>query len=171
MSNKSIAASLWQTILQDWRHFRYSILAILILMINALPIWSSIGVYPQLYLCVLYFGTLYYPPMLSLGSIFLAGLIQDGIYGYPLGFSSLEFLCLHSILISQSRYLAREDMLLSWIGFAVFCVMDTFFHSLLLSYIFEQLLSFSLFSLGTILTICTYPLSLKLLYAISKKIG
>ena len=171
MSNKSVSTSLWQVILQDWRHLRYTILAILVLIINAFPIWSSLGVYPQFYLYVLYFGTLYYPPMLSLGNIFLAGLLQDGIYGYPLGFSSLEFLCLHSFLISQSRYLIRGDILLSWIGFAVFCILDSLFHSLLLSYIFEQSLSFSLFSLGTILTICTYPLSLKLLYAISKKIG
>ncbi|MBY0281443.1 MAG: hypothetical protein K2W94_04715 [Alphaproteobacteria bacterium] len=171
MSNKSVALSLWQTILLDWQHFKYTALAIFVLMINALPVWSSLGVYPQFYLYILYFGTLYYPPMLSLGGIFLAGLMQDGIYGYPLGFSSLEFLCLHSILISQSRYLAREDMLLSWVGFAVFCVISTSFHSLLLSYIFEELFSFSLLSLGTILTICSYPLSLKFLYAISKKIG
>jgi len=171
MSSKSIRASLWQNILQDWRHIRYTVLAILVLTISALPVWSSMAVYPQFYLCILYFGTLYYPPMLSLVGIFLAGLTQDAIYGYPLGFSSLEFLCLHSFLISQSRYLVRGDILLSWIGFSIFCVISAFLHSLLLSYVFNQSFSFFPLSLGIILTICTYPLSLKFLYVISKKIG
>lgn len=171
MSSKSIRASFWQAILRDWRYFMYTILSIIVLMVNAFPIWSFLGVYPQLYLYILYFGTLYYPPMISLGGIFLAGLLQDGIYGYPLGFSSLEFLCLHSFLISQGRYLIRGDIVLSWIGFGVFCILDLLLHNLLLSYIFDQSLSFPLCSFGTILTICTYPLGLKLLYAISKKIG
>lgn len=171
MSNKSIATSLWQVILKDWRHLKYTILAIFIIMINAMPLWASIGIYPQFYLFILYFGTLYYPPFLSLGGIFLAGLIQDGIYGYPLGFSSLKFLCLHIFLVSQSRYLIRGDITLSWIGFAAFCFIDTLLQSLLLSYVFQQTPVFSLLSSGTLLTVCIYPLSLKFLYAISKKIG
>jgi rod shape-determining protein MreD len=171
MSNKNLTRSFWQIVGADYRHFKYLTFSSLVLMINALPVWSSLEIYPHFYLYILYFGTLYYPPMLSLGSIFIAGLIQDGIYGYPLGFSSLEFLCLHCLLLSQSQYLTRGDIQLSWIGFCAFCISDAFLHSLILSYTFSHSFSFSLLSLGRFLTICAYPLSLKLLYTLSKKIG
>ena len=56
MSSKGIRASFWQAILRDWHYFMYTILSILVLMINAFPIWFFLGVYPQLYLYILYFG-------------------------------------------------------------------------------------------------------------------
>ena len=171
MQSKSIVISLWKAIHKDWHSLQYALLISLILMVNALPIWSSIGIHPQLYLVILYFSTLYYPPMQGLGTICLMGLLQDGIYGYPLGLSSLKFLLLHSLLLTQDRYLIKSEISLSWIGFAVFCAIDALIQNLLLSYIYEESPPFPFFSPGMGLTICLYPLSLKFLYWITKKVG
>jgi len=170
-SNKTHLAIIGSMINKNWRYVQYFLVSIFLLFLNTIPVWSNPEVHLNFYLFVLYFGSLYFPPIICLESIFIIGLFQDAIYGYPLGMSSLKYLCLHGLLLSQSRYLSEGNVVLSWLGFAVLCCIDMILQWILLSYITDQLPSYLFIFPSAMLTIFFYPIWLKFLYWVSKKIG
>ncbi len=171
MKTSNSFAIILDVINKNWRYTQYLFISIFFLFLSSIPIWSNPEIHLNFYLLILYFGSLYFPPMISLESIFITGLLQDAIYGYPLGMSSFKYLCLHGFLLSQSRYLSERSVILSWLGFAILCIIEATLQWILLSYITDYLPSYSFSLPNTILTIFFYPLGLKLLYSISQKIG
>jgi rod shape-determining protein MreD len=169
--NKNSFATICHVINKNWRYTQYFLVSVFLLFLSTIPVWSVPEIHLNFYLFALYFGSLYFSHFISLESIFTIGLLQDTIYGYPLGMSGLKYLCLHGLLLSQSRYLSERNIVLSWLGFATFCFLDTILQWVLLSYITDHLPSYSFIFPSAILTIFFYPMGLKLLYWISKKIG
>lgn len=170
-SSKNHISIFWALTNRYWHQFQYFSISLFLLLLSTIPLWNNPEIHMNFYLFVLYFGSLYYTQILSLESIFVLGLFQDAIYGYPLGMSGLRYLCLHGILLTQTRYLSQTEMPLSWIGFSIFCFLDSLLHWIVLSYITDLLPTYSYTLPSTLLTICSYPLGLRALYWISKKVG
>ncbi len=170
-SNKNNFTIIGSVILKNWRYIQYFLVSFFLLFLNTISIGNNPEIHLNFYLFVLYFGSLYFPPIISLESIFIIGIFQDAIYGYPLGISSLKYLCLHGLLLSQSRYLSEGSVVLSWLGFATLCFVNIILHWVLLSYVTDHLPSYVFILPSTLLTIFFYPLGLKFLYWISQKIG
>lgn len=153
------------------RKAEYFLFLLLLIVLSTLPSWNWIEMRPQLFLIALYHWTLYQPSLLNLGQIFFLGLIQDSIYGYPLGLSSVEFLLLHGALLTQQRYLLEATLMISWLGFAVFSLIDSLFHWGLFSYGIGAWLEYSGTLPGLFLTICLYPFGVKTLALLKNKLG
>lgn len=170
-SNKNSLALIWHIISKNWRYTQYLLISLFLLFLTTISIWSNPEIHINFYLFALYFGSLYFSPFISFESIFIVGLFQDAIYGYPLGMSSLKYLCLHGLLLSQSRYLSERNIVLSWLGFATLCFFDTILQWVLLSYVTDCLPSYLFILPSAMLTVFFYPMGLKLLYWISKKVG
>lgn len=170
-SNKNSFTIIRNMIYKNWRYSQYFLISVFLLFLNTISIWSNPEIHLDFYLFVLYFGSLYFPPIISLESIFAIGLLQDGIYGYPLGISSLKYLCLHGLLLSQSRYLSEGSVILSWLGFATLCFVNMILQWVLLSYITDHLPSYELVLPSALLTMFFYPIGIKFLYWVSQKIG
>ena len=171
ISSENDSATLWSIVNKKWRYIQYFFISVLLLFLSTIPLWSEPEIHLNFYLFILYFGSLYFSPIIRLESIFVIGLFQDAIYGYPLGMSSLKYLCLHGILLSQSRYLSERNITLSWLGFAALCFLDTILQWILLSYITDHLPSYLSSLPSTLITIFFYPIGLKCLYWVSQKIG
>lgn len=61
-------------------------------LISFIPLWTHLGFCPNFFVMVLYLWLIYRPDLIQFWGLMVVGLIQDGLYGYPLGVSILEIL-------------------------------------------------------------------------------
>lgn len=76
-------------------NFKFLVAPVLFLglvLFSFLPVWGYLGFCPNFFIMVLYLWLIYRPDLIQLPSIVFVSLIQDGLYGYPLGVSLIEIL-------------------------------------------------------------------------------
>ena len=147
---------LWQA----WkRRFLVFIFLMAVVCLTMLPLWQLIGIQPTLFLIIVYHWSLYRSDLLPIEQLVLISLIQDGIYAYPLGFSTLRLLISYTLLMTQKRILNHQRFLWVWGGFSVFVALDALIYATLLSWVKYEWTGIGVLIPGVLMTIGLYPLT------------
>jgi rod shape-determining protein MreD len=96
---------------------------IALLLVALIPVrlpsaWAPGGLLP---LFGLFYWILVQPRLMKLWAVFLLGLLCDLALNMPLGCYSLTFVIMHTVLITQRRFLIGQGFWLIWPAFSV-CV-------------------------------------------------
>jgi rod shape-determining protein MreD len=98
------------------------LVAVMIVLVSIQPI-SLPGIaafMPMLeVICIYYWGN-HAPQLFPAWFVLLLGLLQDILYGTPLGMTALSNLFLFAAVLSQRRFLMREPFWVQWCGFLLF---------------------------------------------------
>jgi cell shape-determining protein MreD len=105
-------------------------LSFLCVIVEGMDFWLKLGIRPFLFLTLLYISGIYSFPFLNVLSLLVLGLLQDGYYDYPLGYSSSQLLFLYLILIRQKKNQMLSSFVISWVYFSIFitiaCILKVF---------------------------------------------
>ena len=107
---------------------------------------------------VIYFWVLKKPEMMSYGLVFLAGIINDIVTGFPIGISSIDYLFLCGIASYIRNITLRSSLINDWLAFipAVLIVNST--HYAILNIFFNIEINHYYLLLSSIFTFCLYPI-------------
>ncbi|MCX7338307.1 MAG: rod shape-determining protein MreD [Alphaproteobacteria bacterium] len=147
--------------------FLFFCLSCFFVLVDAIPVFGRLNIPLNAYLLLMYIGTLYHPLMTPTWSLFLVGLIQDAIYGYPIGTSSFGLLLLHGILLTLKNTPLNGTIISGWCGVAVFYLVASVVHWMVLSCVFWQDISLHPLLWGILFPVSLYPFAVKLLNKLS----
>jgi len=105
---------------------------------------------------VFYWGV-YRPDLLPKWLVFVIGFFQDSLYGYPPGVSSLTYLLLWWVVVSQRRYLVKEPFWVLWTGFVLVAGLLVFSNWVIMSLYFGQLFLTETIVMQYVFTVLAYP--------------
>lgn len=74
---------------------------------------------PLFNIMMVYYWTIYRPSLFPVWFIFLLGLMQDALYGVPLGVHSFLNLVTWMIIVKNRRYFSKESFLEIWLNFCM----------------------------------------------------
>lgn len=104
-------------------HLKFFSLSFLGVIVEGMEFWTWFGIKPFLFLTLLYINAIYSLPFLNIWSLIVLGVLQDGYYDYPLGYSSSQLLLLYLVLMRQKKNQMLPTFIMSWIYFSLFIVM------------------------------------------------
>ena len=110
-----------------------SIVFLVLLSVTHLPIPIYATIAPALPLMGIYCWVVLRPDLTPRTAVFLLGLLQDVLTGFPLGIHALVYLAAHPVLLAQRRFFVRHSFLSFWWGFALLAPSASFLTWLLLS--------------------------------------
>lgn len=145
-------------------------LSMLCVVIENMDFWIQFGIRPFLFLTLMFISTAYSLPFINVLSLLLFGLMQDGYYNYPLGYSSSQLMFLYLILIRQKKSQMLSIFVISWIYFSLFMAFVFVIKVLAGAYIGRFPPSFKNLIGDTLLTISLYPLLIKGVFWLANKI-
>ena len=108
-------------------------------------------------LIVIYFWVLKKQSLLGNGHIFLAGLINDVMLGFPLGLSSLTFLIVSLIAAYVKNMSVNSSLVSEWFTFFIAIVFSNLISLILLSNFTNTQISFTEMSYNTFFTLLFFP--------------
>lgn len=108
-------------------------------------------------MAVFYWG-IHFSDALSKWTVLILGLIQDMLYGTPIGTTSFLLLILYAILQSQRRYLQRESFPIVWLLFLLTAIVYACLEWVVYSLYWWDILPMLELSVKTALSILLYPL-------------
>lgn len=120
-----------------------------------IPYWSTVP--PQLAIICVFYWSLYRPDLMTMFIVFLLGLVQDSLFGTPLGLSSIIFLFVRHFVVSQRRFFVGKNFYLHWISFIMLSAAMTFVMWLLLSVFQSRAVVTMAILFQYVLTILIYP--------------
>lgn len=112
---------------------------------------------PLVAVIAIFYWCCYAPNALPYWFIFLLGLAQDALHGTPIGFSATTYLLLAFIIITQRRFLTRENFTGVWIVFIAVSGLTAAFSWGVLSLYLGAELPTQPFGLQWLLTFLLYP--------------
>ena len=97
------------------------ILTAFLIVISAIPtrIPEFAYIAPVLPLMAVYHWSIYRPDLLPAWTVFVLGILQDALVGTPFGVSSLVFLAVHLVVLSQQVFFTGKSFAVVWIGFSM----------------------------------------------------
>ncbi len=144
-----------------------SCLLVALSLISFLPIWTHLGFSPNFFVMVLYLWLIYRPDLIQFWGLMMVGLIQDGLYGYPLGISILGILQLIFFAKIFRKLILRKSFGFVFCGYIAYLLVYSITKWAVLS-IFKQewlpvlpILNFIGFSILTYPVVCQISLSLQ----------
>ena len=107
---------------------------------------------------IIYFWILKRPSVLGTGHIFVAGLINDVVMGYPLGISSLSYLvvCFFSNYVRNKS--VNTTIASDWFTFFIALVFANLLFFLLINNFSDIVISYSKISYNTFFTLFLFPI-------------
>ena len=107
---------------------------------------------------IIYFWILKRPSMLGTGHIFVAGLINDVVMGFPLGISSLSYLvvCFFSNYVRNKS--VNTTIASDWFTFSIALIFANLLFFSLLNNFSEILISYSKIGYNTFFTLFLFPI-------------
>jgi rod shape-determining protein MreD len=107
---------------------------------------------------IIYFWILKRPSVLGTGHIFVAGLINDVVMGYPLGISSLSYLvaCFFSNYVRNKS--VNTTIASDWFTFFIALVFANLLFFLLINNFSDLTISYSKISYNTFFTLFLFPI-------------
>ena len=123
-----------------------------------LSFWADIGVRPFIVLLLLYSCVVYSLPFLGVGWLIGMGVFQESIFDYPLGFLSLQYLFLQTILMYQDKTRLLSSILASWFYFGIFLTGACILRLACWSFLIGPPIAWQRFLPDFLLTISLYPL-------------
>ncbi len=97
--------------------FTLMLLGVVPLHIPALP-----AIVPALPLIAVFYWTLYRPDLVPAPAVFAAGLLQDILFGLPLGISACMLVLVHAAVTTQQRFFIGKSFGIIWLGFSLVAV-------------------------------------------------
>lgn len=116
--------SLWHRLDSLARHLTPFGLTLLLLVIELVPLHipGLAEMAPLLPLAAIYHWTIYRPDLMPATAVFLLGILHDALTGLPFGASTLVFLLVYGLVLSQRRFFIGKSFLILWLGFAIVAV-------------------------------------------------
>lgn len=111
-----------------FNHLKFFTLSAFFLSVEALDFWVKVGIRPFLFLTLVYTSLIYSLPFLNIFSLLLLGLLKDGYYDYPLGYSNCQLIVLYLLLIRQKKSQILSNLAISWGYFALFLIIACSMH-------------------------------------------
>ena len=108
---------------------------------------------------VIYFWVLKKPELMGYGVIFLAGIINDVVIGFPIGISSVDYLFLCGIASYIRNITLRSSLINDWVAFIPTVLIINSTHYAILNLIFDINVNYYYLFLSSVFTFCLYPLS------------
>jgi rod shape-determining protein MreD len=96
-----------------------SIFALMLVGVVPLHIPALHAVAPALPLIAVFYWTLYRPDLLPAIAVFAAGLLQDILFGLPLGVSAVMLVLVHAAVTTQHRFFLGKSFGVVWLGFSL----------------------------------------------------
>jgi rod shape-determining protein MreD len=79
---------------------------------------------PSFGLMGIYYWSIHRPDLFGPFLVFLFGLLQDALQGFPLGLSAFLFVATYQIVLSQRRYFSGQVFPMLWFGFALVMLLN-----------------------------------------------
>ncbi|MDH5187401.1 MAG: rod shape-determining protein MreD [Rhodospirillaceae bacterium] len=148
------------------------VITALLIVINAIPtrIPEFAYIAPVLPFMAIYHWSIYRPDLLPAWAVFLAGLLQDALVGTPFGVSSLVFLAVHLVVLSQHVFFTGKSFAVVWIGFSMVSGAAFIMTWLLVSVYFGQSTGLMGMFFQYLVTLGTFPVLTWLLMLWQQKI-
>ena len=154
-------------------NFKFLVAPVLFLgliLISFIPIWTYLGFCPNFFVMVLYLWLIYRPDLIQSPSVVGVSLVQDGLYGYPLGISVLEILPLFLFTRLFRRLILHKSFGSVFCGYVVYLFIFSFTKWVILSlFKYKCLPVFPLLKLIGF-SILVYPLVCQMSVALQKYI-
>ncbi len=101
--------------------FYPKIIAILLVILSFIPLGipGAKTFFPLVDLMVIYYWCVYRPELMPNWFVFLMGLTQDAITGFPFGFNALNNLLFRSTTMFLKDKYSKESFVVVWQGFAL----------------------------------------------------
>ena len=107
---------------------------------------------------VIYFWVLKKPELMGYGIIFLAGIINDIVVGFPIGISSIDYLLLCGIASYIRNITLRASFINDCISFIPTVLIINSTHYAILNLMFDIDVNYYYLFLSSVFTFCLYPL-------------
>ena len=111
----------------------------------------------NLQLIVIYFWSLKSPESIGNGHVFLAGLINDAVLGFPLGLSSLTFLIVSLVATYIKNMTVHTSITSDWFTFLIAIILSNLIFYLLASNFSELSITIREISYNTFFTLIFFP--------------
>ena len=137
-----------------------TILGLFGVLLLALPVRFAEGIIPTpiLPLVIVFFWSIYGPNYLPALSVFFIGLLQDLLFGGPLGLWPAVYLLTQYVVLSQRSYFLGREQRVVWIGFTFAAVSAGLILWMVMSLMRGELLPVGGLAAQIAATIATYPL-------------
>ena len=112
---------------------------------------------PDVGLVCVFFWTLHRPDVFNLFSAYFLGLIIDIITSAPFGSNIFSFLVMYLLVANLTAYFNAKPFVVTWYGFALFCLFTMFARWLLVSVYYSQFLPLTSLIFSLLATIACYP--------------
>lgn len=112
---------------------------------------------PDMGLICVFFWVLNRPDVFNLFSVYFLGLIVDIITSAPFGSNVFSFLVMYLLVSNLATYFNAKPFVVSWYGFALFCLITMFGRWLLVSVYYSHFLPLTLLVFSLLSTIIIYP--------------
>ena len=129
-----------------------------IFLIEESDFWLKLGIKPYLLLTFLYISTVYSLPLVNISCLIFMGLLKDGYYDYPLGYTSSQFLFLYLLLLRQRKSQILSSSLINWVHFCFFAILSNILDILLEKYLGRSSIIFKKLLGDALLTVALFPL-------------
>jgi rod shape-determining protein MreD len=113
---------------------------------------------PAFVMMSVYYWSLYRPDLMPAVGVFVAGVLLDILSGGPIGLSSLVFLMVQGICVSQRRYIVGKPFLVEWTGFLIVATGAAFVGWLAACMYYSAVISATPFAVQLIISVGIYPL-------------
>ena len=107
---------------------------------------------------IIYFWILKKPSIIGTGHIFVAGLINDVVMGFPLGISSLTYLVICFFSNSVRNKSVNTTIASDWLTFFIASIFANLLFFLLLNNFSDVTVSFAKISYNTFFTLFLFPI-------------
>lgn len=139
--------------------------------LSLFPIWQQLDIFPHFFILIYFNWLLYRPDLVGISHVICIGLIQDGLYNHPLGFSLLHLLILFTLLIKGRRLLLGCGFFVIYATFIGFSFIDVLLSWGMLSIYHGISIDIIPFLKGCVLVVLLYPLMSVASLALQKKLS
>lgn len=142
--------------LQKFLPFATSVVWVLF---SYIPLDSAVAnnLRPDMGLMCVFFWTLHRPDVFNLFSVYFLGFVVDIITAAPFGSNIFSFLVMYLLVSNLAAYFNAKPFVVTWYGFALFCLITMLARWLLVSVYYSQFLPLPLLMFSVLATIACYP--------------
>lgn len=136
------------------------LLSVIFVLISATPmhIQGLSEWIPLFTMMAIYYWGLYRPALMPYWFVFALGLMQDALFGMPLGVSSFLNLLFRFLVVQQGRMFAKEAFWALWFGFALLSVIIFLLYWTLITLITSRPMPVETATVQWMMTVGLYPL-------------
>lgn len=150
---------MWRRLEMTSRSLAPALLTLLLVFLSAVPkrITLAAEFVPLMAVIAIYYWSLFRPSSMPFWFVFLLGLVQDALFGYPLGLSAFIYVLLRLGVASQRRNFSRAVFWAVWFGFTALSLGAFFLYWVLLSAFHDGIRPIGAAGLQWMLTVALYP--------------